>query len=237
MGDKPKILFGFIFVIVSLLFAFNTACALCLDVLEYHYNEDGSYNQNSITIFDNDVNDLDLSEGVIIYNGALGVWDLSVAMGMSKPVLESNSSIAQLELSSMSHSTRAGGLTYVLRDDGFEMDHQPSLDKMQISGFTVGNVGYLYSASNSIDEGVYFTDGYPLVESFSAEHTMPLMENLFDLPFTMGFEIFIDHDAAGSSNFNAYNVIKPVPEPAPILFLGLGLAGLVGFGKMRRKYA
>ena len=170
---------------------------------------------NSVTISDAD------ADGVITFNGALGVWNINVTTGLTKPAVGS-SIFPDMDLNSVDHSLRGGNLKITFTDDGFTYGGPLSLAvggttagtvsfDTQVNGTTVGTLGPFSGLAFS---GVSFTS-----VSLAASDTLSLVAN-------------IHHDGAGTTSFD--NEVSKVPEPGMLLLFG---SGLVGLGLFRRRNA
>jgi hypothetical protein len=126
-----------LFTLVICLFAVQANAAMYLSL------NDGA--GNSALLSDTD------GDGVITYSGTLGVWNLNVTTGVSKPFI-GGVTTPKMDLNSVNASTRAGGvLTIMLTDTDFYPDPTWSSTKLisGIGGTTIGTV----SLDQILDEG------------------------------------------------------------------------------------
>ena len=64
----------------------------------------------TITITDGSGLDANAAVGAVTFSGRIGVWDVNVSTGITKPVIGS-STVPMMDLNSVDHSTGAGTLT------------------------------------------------------------------------------------------------------------------------------
>lgn len=182
----------------------------------------------TITIMDGSGLDASAAPGVIIFNGVIGVWDINVSTGLTKPIIGSPSN-PQMDLNSIDHSTGPGFLRIRFTDTGFIAS--PGSATAAIGG-TQGNGDVRFRTYQNLtlltDSGVLAST--PFMNSASAPVTVAA-------PYALTEEVIINHTAAGVTSWDASLEVTFVPE-GDTLFAMLGLAAVGGaFALRRRKLA
>jgi hypothetical protein len=184
----------------------------------------------TVTIADNGAgDDKPLVTGQILWTGTIGVWDINVDTGLSKPNL-GGPTVASMDLSAANHSTRAGTLTISLTDTGFTLPTTGSL-LSEIGGTTPGSVTLtqIFDPDNSEFAALDSTNdtvvASPSLGSGAFSWTGTKGIEVFASPFSITEVAVINHSGAGYTTFDASSVV-PVPGAILLGFLGLSAAGL-----------
>jgi len=175
-------------------------------------------------------------DGLIAYTGSLGVWNLSVTTGVSKPFLGGVME-PMLDLNSISASTASGGtLTIMLTDTDFQPVPTWTSTSL-ISGFGGTTDGTVW-LDQILDEGNAEFAGLgdaelsvslgPLTGGIGGSFSDggiacgPLVSG----PFSLTEIAVIKHTEAGLTSFDATSTVVPVPGAVLLGMLGLGAVGI-----------
>ncbi len=181
----------------------------------------------TITVLDGGLNDSSSQAGVVTYNGLIGVWDINVSTGLTKPTLGS-ATFPQLDLNSVNHSTGAGTLMITFTE----------------TGFNTGNMGFMAEIGGTQSGGIVSINsktlqGTNLVASIGTLTATPFMGTSLgtfaaSTNYSLSDIITIVHTAAGTTSFD--KSLNPISVPdggLTAMMLGLGFLGVEG---ARRKF-
>ncbi len=179
----------------------------------------------TISVLDNSGLDGSPVPGVIVYNGVIGIWDINVSTGLTKPIIGSPSD-PQMDLNSVDHSTGPGFLKITFVDDGFIATAgtvTAAIGGTQANGTTQFSV---YQNLNQLtDSGTLTTT--PFTSTVSGPLTAAA-------PYSLTEEVIINHTAAGTTSWDASLSVTLVPEGETV-FAILGLATVAGAFTLRRR--
>jgi len=174
----------------------------------------------TVTILDNGSGDSNPLPGVVTFIGAIGVWDINIDSGFTKPAIGGVTS-PHMDLSFSAHSTGAGTLTLGFSDSGFMASGvgRDTIGGTQDNGSVIDYIRV--NGSNVITLGPFV--GSP----FSGTATGGITLTSSDI---LSLIVGIDHTAAGLTTGDKD---LTVPDGGSAVAL-LGIA-LVGVEALRRK--
>jgi hypothetical protein len=186
-----------------------------------------------ITVVDNTTGDLSSLAGVVAVVTNVGVWNLVIDVGETKPAVGSASSPV-MDLAIQASSTAADALTLTFSDNGFTLPSgilSASLSGHVVSGFGE-NVGYFVfgDAGNVVGNTITQVSGIgpgPLPVSTTIAEAFALTA-----PYSLTQVVNITTSGPSSNSIDA-SFQALIPEPSTVALVGLGLVGALAI--RRRK--
>lgn len=187
---------------------------------------------DTITIGDGLVGDVNAATGAVTFVGPVGLWNINVTAGLSKPILGSpESPLLHLTSMNMTSSGLPGSITIELTDTDFTVQDQARV-LAGIGGMAEGNVTFrtFFDETNTaFGQGTELTSQSFSSGPFSGSAGTSLTAlGLYSL--TMLVTISHDGQPWQASSFDA---TIHVPEPSTIALLGAGLL-VIGFAARRK---
>ena len=182
-----------------------------------------------ITIFDNGLGDLNGTIGALTLSTNLGVWNLSIATGVTYPALGSFTNPV-MDLVIQASSTGAGSLTYTFSDIGFS---PPKVPGTNLSTTVSGHV--ISGAPTSVDYSVYgdpsdVLGAKTVLLATTGTNALPVLisnSGLIGLSDPFSLTQVVQLNASGASSVSVDASLSVVPEPGSSALTFLGLAFLV----------
>lgn len=181
---------------------------------------------NTVMITDGGAGDANPAAGAVTFIGSVGIFNLNVTTGLSKPAIGSASN-PQMDLSSIDTSTGAGTLLITFSDSGFTAS--PGNLIADFGGTQTNG-----SITNTVlQNGMLVTAIGPFTgHSFSGSNSALLNAGA---PYSLTESVALNFRGAGTKSFDASIGVSGVPDGGmTITLLGLAVSGLAA-GKLRRK--
>jgi hypothetical protein len=192
---------------------------------------------NTINITDNGVSDGSPYAGILTYTGQIGVFDITTDSGTTKPH-DGSAAVPTMHLGVYGSASGTGTLTVKFTETDFgPMANSLTGFVSHLGGYNAGpnqSLAVYYDTANT----AFGTTGSTAVKI--ADLTTIGTKAFFagipaNSPFslTMVSTMSLNDSQTGSLDM----AVAPVPEPATMLLLGTGLAGIAGLRRRKNKKA
>jgi len=186
---------------------------------------------NQVTVVDGD------GDGVVGFNGTLGVFNVNVSTGISKPVFPADQFTAKMDLNSVNASNAPGTLTIELTDTNF-----PAFGAGDLVGHIGGTTnGTLEAWGYKNPSNQPFDTTNPAAMIHLGPFTPTAFSDTQSAPhgalgtYSMTQVVTITHgEGVNSTSFN-YELINNAPAPAGLLLLASGAPAFALAWLRRRK--
>lgn len=171
---------------------------------------------NSVTVSDDD------GDGRVDFNDSLGVWLVNFTLGLTNPLVGSET-LDVMDLFSANVTAASGGtLTVTLTRT--EMERSPASWMNEVGGTTDGSIEF-----STLLNGASISEYFASAGAFAYTDSGQIDELE---PYSLSLVARITHEYGG--DVSSFDYIVKVPEPSTLALLGSGLL-LTGWIGMRRR--
>jgi hypothetical protein len=189
-----------------------------------------------VSVVDNTPGDWNPLEGVVTFIGSLGSWTVNVTTGITKPALGS-STAPSMDLNSVNvSSSGAANLIIEFTETGFGPLGTADFET-NVGGSTGGSAtfaAFLSEANTAFGTDTQISGLGAFSGGAFSGVTAIEMDPLDPFALTLRASIFHTGAVATSFNMDVQGSASAVPQPATVLLLAAGVAGVAG-ATWRRK--
>lgn len=172
-------------------------------------------------------------DGIVMYAGSIGVFNVQISAGTSKPII-GNAWLARLDLLNMSVSSTAAGKLHIMVTD---TDYLLTTDGPRRYSLGVGGTtdGTVVATAHYDTANVEFGAGTSIVSGSLTGNPFMYYGHGSEEPngkFSMTVAVYIEHRQGQATSFDA---LAQVPEPASLVLVGLGFAGFASRRRSRKQ--